>query len=485
MVRFSRKKPMDDPISINVGATFDIPTGTPVIGRNGETIMNGGIGRFTGMAGRENSYKSTIMQHMLLTGLSRVNYTAPAWAHLHDTELTVRKSRINDLARNVGNLPEDIGIDQSEEALYAITKASEYKGIDYWVSEMKELIEAKRKDNESVTTYTCLTDPQDKSKPLKALTPSFVFIDSITEAVPEATYDMLDKSKKDDSSTNMFYMKGGLYKTKFLGQLPHMSESGNIFFFLTAHIGDSFEMSVGPGGPAKKMQYLPATDKIKGVPSKFTFLTTVLWLTYPAKLLADKNDRTKPLYPLDNKVDIDSTHDLNIIRVVNIRNKFGETGTNLEIIASQAEGVFPTLTEFHMIKENNRFGLEGNNTTYNLILRPEVKITRTTIRRLIDTDPLLCRAINITSELYQLLIHKRNYLDRVGILCTPKELYEGIIAQGYDWDILLNSRGWWTPDNYNTEIPYLHTIDLLKMRVGLYEPYWYKKEDRKQPDGKL
>ena len=64
------------------------------------------------------------------------------------------------------------------------------------------------------------------------------------------------------------------------------------------------------------------------------------------------------------------------------------------------------------------------------------------------------------------------------IWCTPLELYEDIKKLGYDWNVLLNTRGYWLINQYDKDAtPYLHTVDLLKMRKGLYHPWWYKKSD--------
>jgi hypothetical protein len=66
-----------------------------------------------------------------------------------------------------------------------------------------------------------------------------------------------------------------------------------------------------------------------------------------------------------------------------------------------------------------------------------------------------------------------------GLLCTPKELYEDLIKAGYEWDTLLNTRGWWTHElGEADELPFLSTMDLLRMRKGLYHPYWLE-EDKK------
>jgi len=61
----------------------------------------------------------------------------------------------------------------------------------------------------------------------------------------------------------------------------------------------------------------------------------------------------------------------------------------------------------------------------------------------------------------------------MGLLCTPLELYTDLKEMGYDWDVLLQTREYWIPDQYSTTvIPFCSVMDLLKMRKGLYTPYW-------------
>jgi hypothetical protein len=64
-------------------------------------------------------------------------------------------------------------------------------------------------------------------------------------------------------------------------------------------------------------------------------------------------------------------------------------------------------------------------------------------------------------------------------MCTPKQLHDDLVALGYDWDVLLKTRGWWSMDNDSQDLPpFLSTMDLLRMRKGLYHPYWLA-EDKK------
>ena len=113
------------------------------------------------------------------------------------------------------------------------------------------------------------------------------------------------------------------------------------------------------------------------------------------------------------------------------------------------------------------------------INNPDVSLSRTTIRNKIDSEPRLRRAINITSELLQLSIFNPE-LETQGLMCTPKELYEDIKKLGYDWNVLLDTRGYWTIDQYTNKVPFLSTVDLLKMRKGLYTPYFLKDNKEKK-----
>jgi len=73
----------------------------------------------------------------------------------------------------------------------------------------------------------------------------------------------------------------------------------------------------------------------------------------------------------------------------------------------------------------------------------------------------------------QMEVHQPVYTS-IGLMCTPKELYEDIKKLGYDWDMILSeTRGWNTIDEYNKKYPkFLSTLDLLKNRIGKYTPYW-------------
>jgi hypothetical protein len=274
-------------------------------------------------------------------------------------------------------------------------------------------------------------------------------------------------------------MKQGGFKTKVFQQLPRVSNISNTFFLLTAQIGEKINMDTGPmakyNQPTKKLQYLKQGDALKGVSPKFFFLLNNAWYAHTATLL--KNQSTKmPEYPRNAEENAET--DLNLVKLTQMRSKSGTSGYTLNIVVSQIEGVLPTLTEFHYIKTEERFGIDGSLTNYHLDLYPDVNLSRTKVRSKIEADPALCRAINITAELLQL--HKFHpHLRSQGLLCTPKELFEDLKKLGYDWNMILKTRGYWLIDNYTTKaVPFLSVVDLLKMRKEHYHPYFL--DDKKQ-----
>jgi hypothetical protein len=81
--------------------------------------------------------------------------------------------------------------------------------------------------------------------------------------------------------------------------------------------------------------------------------------------------------------------------------------------------------------------------------------------------------MNITAELCMM----RNLWHDMeeGLYCHPRELYNDITAKGYDWDLLMDTRGYWVPleEEAQQKYPFLSSMDMLNIRAGAYHPYWY------------
>lgn len=459
-------------VSINIGAGLDIPTGSLITGLKGETIINGGLANTVGMVGTGNNYKSTILHYMQLKGMDRMmeGCTKNIGMATYDTECNISIDRLESLAsrmKYVGQNP------ITQTGKWMVMDKSKILG-DEWTDIMFKFMETKGKDEKNKVEYECFKDPY-SDKPMRVPFPSFAEIDSLTEFEAASTVNLL-KDGLDGSDTNTYAMKQGGFKTKVVTQLPRLVNSSNTYLGLTAQAGGKINIPTGPmsAQPTKKLQYMKHDMDIKGATGKFNFLLLNAWWANTASKLTNQTTRQAE-YPIDNSQDSIET-ELNVVRLTLLRGKFGPSGINLEIVVSQYEGVLPTLTEFHNIKENGKYGISGSNISYFMDIYPDVSLSRTTVRRKIDSDAKLRRAINITLEMMQLSLYMGSHPDVMELMCSPKELYEDIKKLGYDWNILLKTREYWTINQYSNPIPFLSSMDLLKMRKGLYHPYFLNED---------
>lgn len=456
-------------IMINIGALFDIPTGTFMTGRHGESILNGGLATLTGITGIGNSFKSATMHYMSFTACARMKGSSGS---TYDTEINTHEWHLDKL---IGRINEFDGENIIDSGRWVITDKTIYTG-NAWYEIFKKFCEDKVKGAAKLMVDTPFWN-RGKTGPLTMIMPTFTEVDSFTEFETEDVMKMQDANELGDSGANTIHMRQGLAKLRILMEAPRLNGCAYNYFLTTAHIGKESTMQSAGGGrevPIVTLKHLKNGDKIMGVTKKFTFIMNNCWHAYNTK--PEINDSTKgPEYPRDADDNLRLDTDLTSVQFRMLRSKSGASGMAVNLIVSQTEGVLASLTEFHHIKECDRYGLEGSNINYSLALYPEVKLSRTTIRGKIDSDLKLQRALNLTSEMCQM-----SYLwHDLGkdIMCTPKQLYDDLKEQGYDWDMLLSkTRGWWTHDNENHELKFLSTMDLLNMRIKKYFPYWMNED---------
>ena len=452
--------------SFNVGALFDIPTsgGRYETGIYGESILNGGMSGISAYCGIGNNFKSTISHYVMLSAGSKFDNSTFS---TYDTEVNISESRLKILSNRIEEFK---GEDIIKTGRWSITDKTVYFGNE-WFEKFKEFLELKIKNADKITRNSPFLDREGKLLPM--LIPTFTELDSLSKFNTASSNIMQESNEIGDSAVNMLYMKEGIAKKQMLSYLPKPIQQANNPMFITAHIGKNIPMDPR-AAPVKKLQFLKNNDTLKGVTDDFTFLTTNCWQCQNAIPLF--NDATKgPEYPRDSDDNMKGDTDLFLVTLVQLRSKTGPSGLIMQTVVSQQEGVLPTLTEFHYVKTNERYGMTGTLQNYVMDLYPSAKLSRTTVRGKIDSDPLLRRAILITAEMCQMKYLWHHLPD--GFLCTPKELYDDLKALGYDWDnVLLRTRSWWTLDNDKHPIPYLSTFDLLNVRAGKYFPYWMNED---------
>lgn len=458
---------------INIGAGLDIPTGVFVKGQHGESLLLGGLGPVTGITGKGNTFKSTVMNYMSMSAVDRVICTAETHVEDYDTEMNKAASRIEELAQFFVNLKDKF---ITESGLWNLTNSTVYYA-NKWFDKLKDYLKEKFASKEAWTFLPFIG--RDK-KPLKMLLPTFAIVDSFSRFETDDVVKIQDEVELGDSSGNTIHMRQGLSKMRFLMEAPILSNKMFNYLLMSAHLGKDTSIATGPYAPPpeKKLQHMKQGDKIKGVTDQFFFLTTNFFQTVTSAPFINQGTKG-PEYPKDS---LDVANDSGEIDLVTVdlkvlRAKFGPSGTVVTLAISQREGVLPSLTEFLICKESERFGIEGSLQNYVLTLYPDAKLSRTAIRRKFDTDEKLRRAMNITSELCQM---RQFYRTIKPENLEPKHVLEGITKNGYDWDFILgNTRGWWTVNNdAHPSLYFLSTMDIVLMSLGLYHPYWME-EDKK------
>lgn len=445
---------------LNVGAGFDIPTGSYRFGKHGESILNGGLAPFTAIVGKGNTFKTAITMYFMGRVLERYNN---ANALHYDSECTFGTDRILSLMSHL-----DPGVAQGwldQERIY-LTDDSIAKGNQWFKQTVQGYAGMKQKDRKSMGTLP-FVDSQGNLIPY--LYPTVNAADSMSEMKFDDLEKNYAKMEIGQGEMQTEAMRVSNAKRMLIEKTQGYANAGGLYVLMTAHLGKELNMDGKP--QEKKTTFMKQGDKISKVPSQILSLPNNAWEISTGTPLIVRETK-EWMYPKPGRNDIDTNGNPDLITLVakNLRGKNGPSGVPWEFVMSQSEGLLPSLTEFNHIKNCNRYGLGGNDRNYYVELLPDLKLMRTTVRGKIDETPELRRALEITMEMCQMrfLWHTRDPKYNM----TPEELRVGLEQKGYKWDQLLNTRGFWTYEEDNHPLPFLSTMDLLRMYHDEYRPYW-------------
>lgn len=448
----------------NVGLGIDLVTGEYIKGIHGNYVLNGGMGFMVGIVGGSNKFKSTIARWYILRFLRCFTGSRGL---CYDTEMNSHERQWENLYGNVMKFdPED---DLLRNGRLRITDKTVCRDMAMVYEPLKDELEERIKYKIKNSVDTPFADHY--GLPLKMIYPTATLWDSFTETRPSNTLKTMSDHDLGAKEGNTIHLQDNLAKTKYFMEMPAIAQGAYDYQILTAHVQKNQEIGAHTP-PAKQFQGLPQNLKVSGIPNKSLYMLSSAWHCERAVVLYNSTSDKTPKYPRDeyDRTNTESM-DLQEVTMCMLRNKSGGSSIKLSIVCSQSDGVLEGLTNFHRINTND-FGLSGSNTSYALDLMPDTKLDRIKIRRMLDADPLLERACEITSNLYLMRIYSQNPMTRT-LWVTPKELYEGLLKRGYDWNVLLKTREWWSVDPQ--PLPELTTFDLLRMNRDLYHPYWMEK----------
>lgn len=454
-------------IPINIGALMDIPTALILTGARGETIFLGGLPNIQGVMGAPNTYKTSISLYMLLQAANRVAYSYFSDIGMYDAETTLTQSRVNQLAENMEYLDRD-----ENGVIVTLDNVTSHYADEWFDNVYAAGNKEKLKTKGNLVEYESILGPD--KKPIKKHIPHFTLQDSLSASKPKSSFETAEKNGIMDKSNNTMGMKENGFRSRIIGMLPRETTLVNNYIIMTAHVGRAIIISDGPmsAPPVKQLTSMSATEKLKNIPENFTTLTASLWQTTRSRPL--KNSGTK-LSEYPKYSDDTLENELYIVTLKQHRGKSNVSNTTIELVVSQQDGVLEDITNFHHIKENDRFGIGGTLQSYFIVLYPDVKLGRTTVRSKLKEHKKLARAVEICSNMVQLKQYMSEKIRVFDLWCTPLELYNDLKEMGYDWDKILETRGWSTIKDYSVDTYYLHTYDLLRMRKGLYKPYFNDK----------
>jgi hypothetical protein len=433
-------------VLFNTGTLYDLMTGSWEVGYDGKFYLNGGFGAsITGIHGGGNMYKSTYMDS-LITGALLIYRDAEEF--VKDTEGSKKVNRIasfmaNPLFKKDPDLAKRITVRPQE--LCDINNT--WKFID-------GICKAKEANRRTQMVETPFLDLDGKSR-LKVWIPTFVFVDSLTEMESMEEGDMVDgKGGMEDKKNKTIWLLDGNKKTLLVRHMRKKAAEYGICFVCSAHKGDNTNLdSYAP--PTKQLQFMKQSDRIKGVGSRFEFLTHVLTQTASAKLLLDSSKA--PLFPHGKT----SETDLNELLIIAQRNKYNGSGLTVNPVVSQEHGLLNTVSNLYYLRQSNYRGLIGgpSNPKHACVWYPDVKFSRNTIREQCKDDYALNRAIELTAQFTYIQNNYNLAALPEAFSWTHEQVYEALIAKGTDMKALMETTGHWSYLEQDRE--YTSIFDIL------------------------
>lgn len=443
----------------NIGAGFDIPAGTFIEGKFGEMILNGGAPPLIVIAAGPNCYKTLLLIYILTTIMDRMGSFTKGM--LYDTE---ENAFTESLSRLIQENPDIKDRDMFFNDRLIITDKIALPGEAFF--KRCQAAMDNKVNNKKLIITTPFIDAKTKEYIRRPIF-SVVGIDSITEFTTETSDKLIDNSELGSSEQLPAHLKLGLMKNNMISRIPALANRSNTIFVLTGQVG--YKINMDPMKPNTKVMPAMKQDEIvKGCSPKLHVLANITWAARATKPLVNRNTKA-PDFPKLQGVEIEGDTDLNLVSYTTWRSKVGKSSLFNHVVVSQSDGILPTMTELLILKDGE-FGLGGNMQNYFSPFLPDIKLSRTTVRSKFDNNERLRRAINISSEICQMK-QLGLYSD---LIMDTEPLVQELIKGGYNIDQVLDSRGYWTPNEAEDPKNFLSSLDILRMAKGLYKPYWLK-----------
>lgn len=487
MAFFENKRAPSVKMAFNVNAFIDHQNGVWVRGSRGESILVGGFTHNTGILAMNNTGKS----ELLLEIITKVAYRYEgSKTLLHDTEGTMDVSRPN----NYYNRWDDSGFEMFnlDDPDWPNEMVGPSLYIDEWFNQMLG-VKKERMKMRGVKKHQVTLPFEYRGKDCSTIPPLVLAADSYSEAASSVAEEKIEAKGVIDKSNQTFDMIVGNLKTRIMHGMTSFPTEGEMYFISTAVLDKFVDVTAVPGRPqGKHTAHIAADKKPKGVGSKYKGLTSATFtFGIPAPLWkgTGKADRI-PKYPASESELYPGNKMYEHTEMINARGKSSSSGFVASIVKQQGVGFRADLSELLFIREwgddnvklkdlFKDYGIESHpGYQFSFAFLPDLKWRNTTLQACLKADPKVHRAIEILFGMkYE--IYVAAHPEFMELACTPEELYKDLKEMGYDWDVLLDTRGWWCYlESEKKHKPFLSTLDLLRMRAGKYIPFWFTKEQK-------
>lgn len=434
-------------VCFNTDSLYDLMTGDVRRGYDGKWYVNGGLGpTFGGIAGRSGCFKSTFMGSLMM----RLAGIYDAQTFVFDSE----DAFIRSLDRTIRIAGEHAG-KLTPDHIVAMDAKVEYTLEDIHAV-MKDIGKNKSEAGKKAIITTPFVDPKTGER-IKVKAPTPVFIDSWTIAHGKLEEEFMDDKGADDQKWKTMAMADANLKSLMF---THMSRHALDFGFeLMGSAHYDFKVNMDPYAPSpKQLQWAGQNETMKNVGSKFKFLTSPLTLVNSCVKLMDDSKQCK--YKLDQT----AKEDLSEILVQVLRCKNNLSGVNLPFVVSQTDGLLTDATDYNYLRQNKGFAFLGNNVTHQSVFLPNVNMTRNSFRGLCRSNPLLVRALQLSAQ----LLYVQNNWNAAGwpfpLTLDPVKLVDILNSDKnkYSVERVLNSRGYWLPEEMKSAKEYMSVFDVLE-----------------------
>lgn len=433
---------------LNTNTLLDVHTGVFVPGTHGGMILNGGLSSSNSFSGRPRMFKSTEMFSYVVRAMC---YYSRTEFLIYDTEFAQKANRLAEFA--------PVEYKESVQNRIIITDPA-VTSAEEFIALVKSIADSKLKNKDDYLVESPILDPK-TMKPQMMLIPTFVAIDSWSKMVSSYMTNTLETKQLGSSDTNMVYMKDGNVKKMIMTQIPALAARAGIYFVMSAHVGEKYEMNQYAPSP-KQLQYMKANEKLKEVGADFNFLmSNAIEMRKVAALL--NGDKSDTLYPKTGS----SQFELNEVTSILTGCKNNMAGYTLPMVVSQLEGIMPELSNYNYLREHEYFGLVGNKNTHKPVFT-DTTVGRTTIREKLS-DPKLVRALEILTQLCYIQQNWVTANSDIDFFIKPEKLQELLLEK--DKNIvndILESRGYWTYDK--NDQTYLSLYDIIAIVQNKYTP---------------